>query len=450
MIWTVAWHEFWFTVRKKSFYLVTLGMPLLLLGYIGIIALIVAVTVPSEVSKMSRPVGVVDVAGLLTGPGGKLAEAKVGEVFELQIDDEELADELPTELGDLSEMESGAGLGAILNRKILLLDDVEDGKPKLADESIGAVVVIPSDYLESGAFQVYSQRSDLISSTIGVGWLSSLIADQLLGKTDLTPNQIDRVRKNSKVEQFEVNKEGEFEEVDNLSKALSLGLPMAVSGLLIFALMMNASLLLASIAEEKENKVMEVILSSVSADDLLFGKVFGIVMAGLLQIVIWMAMVAVVPALLMLALGQLIDYEGNVLQLAMSIIFMLVGFVFYGGFLAGLGSLGSSYKDCQQLSAVVIIFACVPLFLLTTYLSSPNGAAAKVMSWVPFFSPTGMSLRLGAAEVPWWEVGGSLLLLCVSTWVALKVASKLFRAGTLMRGKAPSVLQIWKVLTGRA
>jgi ABC-2 type transport system permease protein len=404
MIWTVAWHEFWFTVRKKSFYLVTLGMPLLLLGYIGIIALIVAVTVPSEVSKMSRPVGVVDVAGLLTGPGGKLAEAKVGEVFELQIDDEELADELPTELGDLSVM----------------------------------------------AFQVYSQRSDLISSTIGVGWLSSLIADQLLGKTDLTPNQIDRVRKNSKVEQFEVNKEGEFEEVDNLSKALSLGLPMAVSGLLIFALMMNASLLLASIAEEKENKVMEVILSSVSADDLLFGKVFGIVMAGLLQIVIWMAMVAVVPALLMLALGQLIDYEVNVLQLAMSIIFMLVGFVFYGGFLAGLGSLGSSYKDCQQLSAVVIIFACVPLFLLTTYLSSPNGAAAKVMSWVPFFSPTGMSLRLGAAEVPWWEVGGSLLLLCVSTWVALKVASKLFRAGTLMRGKAPSVLQIWKVLTGRA
>jgi ABC-2 type transport system permease protein len=450
MIWTVAWHEFWFTVRKKSFYLVTLGMPLLLLGYIGVIMLMIAITVPSEISRMSRPVGLVDAAEILTGEKGKLAEAKMGEIFELKIEDQELAEELPPELEKLGDIASSSGLENLFERKILLLENVGEGKSRLVDETLNAIVVIPQDYVEKGRFQIYSQRSDLISSTMSVGWLSNLVADQLLAETDLTQKQIDRIRNASSTDEYEINKVGEFEKVNTLSKALSLGLPLSVSGLLVFALMMNASLLLASIAEEKENKVMEVILSSVSADDLLFGKVLGIVMAGLLQIAIWMAMVSVMPALSMFALGEIVDYEINVIQLAMSVVFMLVGFVFYGGFLAGLGSLGSSYKDCQQLSAVVIVSACVPLFLLTTFLSSPNGMAAKVLSWVPFFSPIGMSLRLGATEVAWWEVIGSLLLLVFSTWLALKIAAKLFRAGTLMRGKAPSVLQIWRVLMGSA
>ena len=195
---------------------------------------------------------------------------------------------------------------------------------------------------------------------------------------------------------------------------------------------------------------MEVIVSSVSADQLLFGKVLGIVCAGLLQIVIWMAMVSVIPLLLQTVMDEFVDYDVNVLQLFISGIFMVMGFMFYGSLLAGMGSLGSTYKDCQQLSAVVIICACAPMMMSMVFIADPNAIVPRVISMIPFFSPIGMTLRLGSGDIALWEVGISFLILTVSTWFAIKLAAKLFRAGTLMRGKPPGVREIWKVMTERA
>ena len=273
-----------------------------------------------------------------------------------------------------------------------------------------------------------------------------MIRKEILKKTSLTDNEVDRIRNYASAKEFEISKEGDFEEVNLLSKGLSLGIPLAVAGLLVLALMMNASALLASIAEEKENKVMEVIVSSVSADHLLFGKVLGIVCAGLLQIVIWMAMISVIPLVLQSAMNEFVDYEINVGQLLISGIFMVIGFMFYGSLLAGMGSLGSTYKDCQQLSAAVIICACVPMMVATVFISDPNSTVPRYMSMIPFFSPVGMTLRLGSGDIPLWEIGISLLILIFSTWCAVKVAARLFRAGTLMRGKPPGIREIWKVL----
>ena len=85
MIRTVAWHEFWFTIRKKSYYLVTLGMPLLVLGYIGVIAMVILMAAPGEISRLSKPVGLIDQTGILTVAGAPLAEAVVGEEFTLSL-----------------------------------------------------------------------------------------------------------------------------------------------------------------------------------------------------------------------------------------------------------------------------------------------------------------------------------------------------------------------------
>ena len=187
-----------------------------------------------------------------------------------------------------------------------------------------------------------------------------------------------------------------------------------------------------------------------SADHLLFGKVLGIVCAGLLQIAIWMAMVSVIPIVLQTAMNESVDYDINIGQLMISGVFMVMGFLFYGSLLAGMGSLGSTYKDCQQLSAAVIVCACVPMMMPTIFISDPNGIVPGVLSMIPFFSPIGMTLRLGSGDIALWEVGLSFLILSVSTWFAIKIAARLFRAGTLMRGKPPGIREIWKVLTQAA
>lgn len=451
MIKTVAWHEFWFTVTKKSYYLVTLGMPLLVLGYIGIISLIILLTVPGEITRLSKPVGVVDQTGILTAVGAPLADAVLGEEFVIvkpkkDAEDKE-ADPKIASPSDFKKLADDADIGNLVDRKIVLLSDVASGRDKLEDESWNRVIVVPEDYVETGKFEVYSRRSDILGSSMNTGWLSKMVRGEILKKTSLTKHEVERIRNSAKATEFEIGKEGNFEEVNWLSKGLSLGIPLAVAGLLVVALMMNASQLLASIAEEKENKVMEVIVSSVSADQLLFGKVLGIVCAGLLQIAIWMAMVSVIPFLLQTAMNEFVDYDINVMQLLISGVFMVMGFMFYGSLLAGMGSLGSTYKDCQQLSAVVIICACVPMMMPTVFVTDPNAIVPRVLSMIPFFSPIGMTLRLGSGEIALWEVGIAFVILSISTWIAIKIAARLFRAGTLMRGKPPGVREIWKVLT---
>ena len=275
-----------------------------------------------------------------------------------------------------------------------------------------------------------------------------MIRTELLKKTTLGPDAIDRIQQSSSSTEFDINDEGGFEKVDKLASAFSVGLPLAVSGLLVMALMMNASQLLTSIAEEKENKVMEIIISSVSPDDLLFGKVLGIVAAGLLQISIWMLMVSVVPAITMAALRETIDYQLRLMPLFYGCGLMILGFLFYGCLLAGLGSLGSTYKDCQQLSVAPILLACVPLMCPMVFLVSPNGTLAKIMSFIPFFSPIAMTLRLAVVDLPVWELVLATVILIVSIYLAIKFSGRLFRVGVLLQGKKPGLKMIWNVITG--
>lgn len=441
MIKTIALHEFWFTVKRKSYYLVTLGMPLIVLAYIGFVGLIVMASVPSQLSKMSKPVGVIDRSGLLTSEGGPLAEANPGEIVEITSD-------MPSEIPELEDVPIPLdSMEFLAKHKIMVFEDVEPARAHLQDESIQQVTVIPVDYLKTGKFEVYVDKSELLGSTISNGWLNELLAKRILSTTELKADEIKRIQSMSTSTEFEIGETGEFEKVNKLTKGFSLGIPMAVAGLLILALMMNSGILLASIAEEKENKVMEVIVSSVNADKLLFGKVLGIVMAGVLQISVWMVMVSIIPALSSLMIQDVFEVEINIGQLILGVGFVLLGFIFYGCLLAGMGSLGSNYKDCQQLSVAVILCACVPMMVPMIFFSAPNGIIARILSMVPLFSPVSMMLRLGITDVPWWEVTLSLVILLVSIWFAIKLSARLFRAGTLMQGKRPGIFEIWKVMT---
>ena len=444
MIYTIAWYEFWFAVKKKSYYLVTFGMPLLVLGYFGLVSLILLAATPGEIKRLSLPTGLIDRSGILTAAGAPLADAMVGEPFTLESQekpDKELSQELAVDVMEVIESLPG------LERKVILYSDVDETYKPLEEETLRGVIEIPADYVRTGKFRVYSQQVDLMNSISGTGWLSNMIGREILKKTDLTEKEIARIRNSATAREFEVGESGVFEKVDYMKKGLSLGIPLGVAGVLILALNMNGSLLLASIAEEKENKVIEVIVSSVSADSLLFGKVLGIAVAGIIQIVIWMAMALAIPVMLMAVSQETIEYDINIIQLLISGVFMITGFLFYGSLLTGMGSLGSTYKDCQQLSIVVMLFACIPMMMWMHFLSDPNGMVPRVLSFIPLFSPVGMTLRLGAGDIPMWEVALSFVILVVSTWFAVKIAARLFRAGTLMQGKSPGVRGIWKALT---
>lgn len=441
MIKTVAAHEFFSTIKRKSYYLVTLGMPLILLAYVGLIALITYAAVPNELKKQGKAIGIVDQSGILTALGGELHDLGPGETFELQIPVKELEQMMNLGPVDLDGLDL-----PMLKRRLRRFEELPQAHEALRADELSSVVRIPADYVQTGRLDMYQQERRLTGPSVSVGFLSGLLARNLLDEAGLTETTAARIQEDAQITEYELGADGGFVEVDLWRKGFELGIPMGVAILLIIALMMNSSLLLASVAEEKESKVMEVILSSVPADQLLFGKVLGLVAAGLLQIVIWMLMVSIVPILVTTVVKQQVDYDIRVWQLVLGVLFMVLGFIFYGCLLTGLGSMGSTYKDCQQLTVVVILCACVPMMAWMSFLNDPNGTVARVLSLIPLFSPIGMMLRLGVADVPMWEPALSLVILVVSIWGAVKLSAKLFRVGTLMYGKRPGPREIWKAL----
>lgn len=437
MIGTVARHEFLSTVKRKSYYLVTLGMPLIVGAYALVIGIVSAVSASGELAELAKPVGVIDESGILTGPAGPLHDVPVGATYQLEPPSAQ-----PSELEkQLERFSLPTG-----RQQLLRLADLDDAAAALRDESIRSVVVVPADYVPEGTLHVYVRERRLTGTTTNTDFLQQMLAGELLRQAQLDDATARRVQQRARLSEFEFGPDGQFVEVRLLEKAFRLGVPMAVSILLLIALMMNASLLLASVAEEKENRVIEVILSSVPADTLLFGKVIGLVAAGVLQILVWLAMVSVVPALTMRMLRQVVAFEVPTGQLAIGVLFILLGFVFYGCLLAGIGSLGSTYKDSQQLTVIVIMFPMVPMMLMGAFVSAPNGIVPRILSWLPLCSPCAMMLRLGLASVPTWEVVGSLVLLLASIWWAVRFSARLFRIGTLLYGKRPSIRQILTAL----
>jgi len=194
---------------------------------------------------------------------------------------------------------------------------------------------------------------------------------------------------------------------------------------------------------------MDVLLSSARADDLLFGKVLGIVGAGLLQLAVWtlmtlpLALVAIFatvddPA----ALGAVISVPRLLLGLA----FGIVSFLFYGVLLVGLGSFGSSFRDSQQLAAVVIMMPMVPMIASPMFVANPNGTLPRVLSFFPPTTAPAMMIRVAVDAVPLWEIALAFGVLLVSIWLAVRAAARLFRAGTLLYGKRPSLARLWRAL----
>jgi ABC-2 type transport system permease protein len=445
MILTVARHEFFSTVKRKSYFLVTFGMPVFVVLYAALIGIIGAISASGEMASLAKPIGIVDESGILTGSGSILHSVKPGEVYTPTAQSDGTTALVRETLDDLEEVGNRIGrLNLSLTRQSFRRFDALDAAgAALAEETVRVVVLVPADFLATGKVKTFVKERKLLSAAANIDAVERLLVREILRQSTLSDEVAARIRSKPRVTEHEIGPDGQFVEVDLWSKGFSLGFPLAVSILLLVALMMNASLLLASVAEEKENRVIEVLLSSVCAEHLLFGKVLGLVAAGLVQIVVWIAMASVVPALTMAVIGRQIDFDVPVEQILLGVVFVVLGFVFYGCLLAGIGSLGSTFKDSQQLTVIVILFPVIPLMIMPAFLNNPHGIIARVLSWIPLCSPSAMMLRLGVAKVAYWEVGMSLAVLIGSIWLAIKFSARLFRIGTLLYGKLPSPRQLW-------
>ncbi|MCA8956280.1 MAG: ABC transporter permease [Planctomycetes bacterium] len=277
---------------------------------------------------------------------------------------------------------------------------------------------------------------------------------RLKKEKDLTPGDVAAIQRSFRFEEKKLSATGEEEAVVESDKVRKYA-PLAFVYVLWMAVFMAAQMLLTNTVEEKSNRIIEVLLSSVSPTQLMHGKIYGIALTGLTVVGSWALFfvvgVKLAPSLLSgsteaqfakLGLDHVISdpaYLGSFLA------YFLSGYLIYAAILVALGSVCNSLKEAQNLQQPVVFLLMVPFVVMFPIVGDPNGTLARIITYIPLYTPFAMMNRAGGPP-PLWEYLASSGVILATLWIAFRGAAKVFRVGVLMTGKPPRLGEILKWL----
>ena len=423
-VWLVARREYFYTVRRKGFIITTLGMPIFFALIAGIGGGAAALALRSG-GQEERVFGIIDESGLIKFE--LLHRVQTSIQSELQ------------ERDDVDPVFRGLrtrGIKEFEGIRFQSLASREKGQSAYQRKEIRGYYIVPSNFLDSGLIELETKKTGLLSEDRpGWGVVQGLLEASLVEGV-LENKRARRLWLRPRLKSTTLTEGGQTDAGGDYSMVTDFAVPYTFTILFLLSIMCSAGYLLQGVAEEKENRVLEILLSSVSAGQLLAGKVLGLCAAGLTQIGIWSVMV-ITPAIVMLPFLNL-----RWSQLVIAIVFFLLGFLLFGTLMAGFGSLGSNMKESQQMSILWTMVAISPVFFMAALLAQPNGMIARVLSFIPLTAPLTIIIRTSAAQVPVWEIVLSAAILFASLFIFIRLATKMFRLGVLMYGKRPSVGEI--------
>jgi len=201
-----------------------------------------------------------------------------------------------------------------------------------------------------------------------------------------------------------------------------------------------------AVLEEKNSRVMEVLLSSATSTELMAGKLIGVGAVGLTQIGIWIVMAAVYAFPALAASVSTGEIRIPPLTLAAFALFFLLGYLLYSSVYAAIGAVITSEQEGQQLQFIILLPLIISVFMMGPVMRAPDAPIAVWTSMVPFFSPVLMYLRIAVQTPPLWQIALSLLLLVATIAGFLFLCARIYRIGILMYGKRPTLPEIVKWL----
>lgn len=224
--------------------------------------------------------------------------------------------------------------------------------------------------------------------------------------------------------------------------------------LLYMTILLYAVAVMRSVLEEKSNRVVEVVISSMRPFQLMLGKIVGVGAVGLTQLLIWalsgaLIVGAGIPALLaanpqFAALGELRQFLPGIGYAGLFAVFFVGGYFMYSGLYAAVGAMCNTDEEAQQAQFPVIMLLIVPIVFVTQVINEPNAGLSVALSLVPFFSPILMFARAAGGAAPLWQVGLSVLGMAVTVVAIAWVAGRIYKVGILMAGKRPTLPELWR------
>jgi len=233
------------------------------------------------------------------------------------------------------------------------------------------------------------------------------------------------------------------------------GIGSAIFGFLIaFLLYMMIVLygqnILRGVLEEKTTRVAEVIVSSVSTDVLLAGKVIGVGAVGLLQQAVWLGSawglyqfrVQIFAALGMPAVPNLPLPQVPPMLIVALVLFFILGYGLYAALFAAVGAMCSSQEDANQAAQPVVMLLVFSIIFAQPVMINPTSRLAEIVSWIPFSAPVIMPMRMSAISIPWYELAGTLAGVAVTCAICVWLSARIYRVGLLMYGKRPTMREL--------
>jgi ABC-2 type transport system permease protein len=410
-------------VRTKAFWIGMLAFPLFVVGLFGI-QIAMAVIAPQE----QKRIVVLDATGAMADP---VSEALARHTLDGG-SPEFVVEILPVEGG---------------------LDDARSRQERrVLDGELYGIVTIGTDIEDQDNFRFYRKNvgdertRDRVQDALHDAVVELRLERSSLGIDKAT---LDALTAGIRFESYQVTEGGE---------AKKKGFFESYFATLIFVMMLYFMLyfygftVTRGVIQEKSSRVMEVLLGSVSPDQLMTGKILGIGFAGLTQTVFYVATaiaLRVAASVFFAAREGGMDLTGFTdavapAKLLFFLVYFLLGYFLFVTFFAIIGAVCNSEQEAQSLQLPVIFMLMIPMLSTFFFVQHPDAPAAVALSLVPIFAPMLMFMRITVLSPPAWQILLSVVLLIVSIWAMFRIAAKVFRIGTLMYGKRPTVREIWR------
>lgn len=394
-VWQIIKHEYHRHVFQKKFIFSLLSLPIGV-GAMAIVAVLIIVF-----SIDSSPVGVVDQASFLK----QLPQDKHdGTLFEPVID-------------------------------FVSFRDTDQAQNVLDEGTIQAYYIIPETYPESLEIElVYDEEPDS-----GVqNQFSKLLRQNLEITEDLDESISNRLKSGSDITITSLDGSREM----NQDEWFMIFTPFIAGIMFVIVVMTSGSYLLQAVVQEKENRTMEIVITSVSPSQLMTGKIIGNIAVGLTQLIVWLLFGWIALKVGGLIWPMLQDFSLPANYMLVLLLVMLPAFVMVAAIMASIGASMTEAREAQQVSGLFSLPIMIPYYLSSVIMMNPNGTLAIVLSFFPLTAPITILMRMAFTVVPVWQIAINIAILVIFAGAAIWLAGRTFRMGMLRYGKKISLKEI--------
>jgi len=400
---TIAKHELRMTAANKAFIIITIIGPFLIIAMSVIPSLVATGTGISEGTR----IGVVGADSAL---------------------EQSLAVALPPH-----------------NIEILPGNDFEAMKKLVLADEIQGILVVPVDYIHADRFQYFSKTgSDVIVIETLSGVLGGIVVARRLMDAGLNPALVDSLSRRPELDVSKIGKTGETEGGKGFMDIFTTSFSFVM--LIYMTVLLYGQMIGRSVVTEKTSKTVEIMLSSATPRELMFGKILGIGSAGLIQYAFWISIALVLIKAVGPLLGISLPVSLTAKNLGYLVAFFIAAYILYSAGYAALGAASEDEQHLGQMAWPLLIFLIIPLLTMSSTIMNPYTPYSRFLSFFPMTSPIVMLARVLVEEPPLWELLLCFGILAVTIVLMVIVAAKIFRIGILMTGKRVRIPELVKWL----